>query len=548
MLSVKRRSDFHRRERKNGNVILRSGRHRSDPVKSAPFSNSRPYPWSNRILIGSVLGIACLTLFPFDFGFNIRMQGHALTGALLLGSSPKPTGFLNSLLNVLLFVPLGFGIASQVRKRNRSWALAGTLALLGGALASYTVEFLQFYIPERNSGWDDIFTNSAGSFMGFLAFVLWGKLVHRRLFQDEKAFENWVSLRRITLILVIFVACCLAMSVSLQRATALSNWDADSLLTIAGDGRGSHSWRGKIFQLEIWDRPISNQEARTLTAVDQTGQTILPSPKPIASYDFLASPFQDHEHFLPDLSPVSSIATSISIATATSQQALSTDEIAELGSQIPVQALTRRLKTTNQFAVNVVCTPATGDQAADIVLLGNISERPNFELSQQGTALFFSLQTPLSDKRSFLDWQMPNVFAAGEKRNILVSYDGSDLWVHVNGIRSPRPYRLGPGVALAHQFFRVKAGELGGYMVVFNSLFFVPIGLLLGIAIRKIKPLKPPGASLLILGLFLPPPVLEFFLTRTSGRPFSPGQLALSLSLALVGFVLSNADRECWLP
>ncbi len=521
---------------------------RSDPVKSAPFLNSCPYPWSNRILIGSVLGIACLTLFPFDFSFSIRMQGHTLADALLLGSSPKPTGFLNSLLNVLLFVPLGFGIAGQLRKRNRSWALTGALAFLGGALVSYTVEFLQFYIPERNSGWDDIFTNSAGSFVGFLAFALWGTLVHRRLFQDEEAFENWVSLRRIALILLIFVTCSIAMSVSLQRASALSNWASNSLLTVAGDGRGSHSWRGKIFQLEIWDRPIPNQEARNLTAGDQTGQTNIRSPQPIISYSFLAPPFQDRQHFLPDLSPVSSISTSISIPAATSQHALSTDEIAELSSEIPLPALIRRLKTTNQFAVNVVCTPATSHQAADIVLLGNSSERPNFELSQQGTALFFSLQTPLSDKRSFLDWQMPNVFASGEKSNILVSYDGSALAVYVNGSRSSRPYRLGPGVALAHQFFRVKSAELDGYTVVFNSLLFMPIGLLLGMTIRKIGPWKASGTSLLILGLFLPPPLLEFFLTHTSGRPFSPGALALSLSLALVGFVLINADRECWLP
>src|ERR1700688_1952493 len=108
--------------------------------------------WSNRILILSLLGIAYLTLFPFTFDFTPTFIFHRFP--FLLGSSVKPTTYTDFFLNVLLFVPFGFGICAQVRKRGGSRWAALLLAFAAGAGVSYLVEALQFYIPARDSGWE----------------------------------------------------------------------------------------------------------------------------------------------------------------------------------------------------------------------------------------------------------------------------------------------------------------------------------------------------------------------------------------------------------
>src|SRR5579864_7305213 len=104
--------------------------------------------WSNRILILSLLGIAYLTLFPFRFDFAATFIFHR--SPFLLQSSVKQVMYLDFFLNVLLFVPFGFGVSAQVCKRGGNRWDSLLLALLAGAGVSYTVEVLQFYIPARD--------------------------------------------------------------------------------------------------------------------------------------------------------------------------------------------------------------------------------------------------------------------------------------------------------------------------------------------------------------------------------------------------------------
>ena len=133
--------------------------------------------WSNRILILATAGILFLTLYPFRFDFNAVSPGGA--SSLLLGTSLKPAGFLDGFLNVLLFVPVGFGFAEKFRERGKSFAFTLVLALAAGALFSYTIELLQFYIPQRDSGWEDVLTNTSGSVVGCVSVEILGKsLLH----------------------------------------------------------------------------------------------------------------------------------------------------------------------------------------------------------------------------------------------------------------------------------------------------------------------------------------------------------------------------------
>jgi VanZ family protein len=134
-------------------------------------NNNHP-SWSNRILWASAVGILFLTLYPFRPDFARKPAGGG--NPFLLGRSQEAKGSLGIVLNVLLFVPFGFGFSEKLHERGVSRKAAMLLALAAGAAFSYGIEFAQIYIPPRDSGWLDVFTNSAGSAAGFLLFEILG--------------------------------------------------------------------------------------------------------------------------------------------------------------------------------------------------------------------------------------------------------------------------------------------------------------------------------------------------------------------------------------
>ncbi len=82
------------------------------------------------------------------------------------------------LVNIVGFMPLGFVLGGYFAL-SRSRPKAILLAWLCGGLLSFTIEFLQYYIPRRGSGWTDVITNSTGALLGALLArpeLVWGAL------------------------------------------------------------------------------------------------------------------------------------------------------------------------------------------------------------------------------------------------------------------------------------------------------------------------------------------------------------------------------------
>ncbi len=482
--------------------------------------------WSNRILLLALLGIAYLTLFPFRFDFSPTIVFHR--SPFLLSSSVKLSGYLDIFLNVLLFVPFGFGIAAHARKRGLAIGSSFLLALAAGACCSYLVELLQFYIRARDSGWEDVFTNTTGSVAGCLLFQLCGGPLLRLASSWEDALQGWLSTPRAALLLAAYFAVWFGVSARLQRETRLNNWDPQAILSVGNDASGQNPWRGQVFRLQIWNRALSEQEIRGLAGQPSAN---LDSPGVLASYDFTGSPpHPDQRKLLPPLNgepPEESV-----------QPWLST--------KVPAESLMQEIMKTSQFTVHVVCAPASGsDVNGRIVAFSKSAGNVNFLLREEGDALVFRLRNPLSTRRALLGlaWYLRGVFAPGEKRDIVASYDGADEFVYLDGERVPEEYRLSPAAGLMHRVRYIEPEALEGYIAVYETLIFLPAGLLIGLAARKWAGLRLYGRATLVLAWVVPAVLLEVLLVAESGRRMWVGNVALSLLLGLMGMALVNADR-----
>jgi len=489
--------------------------------------------WSNRILILSLIGIVYLTFFPFRFDFEAPHPRNA--SPFFLGPALKHGVHLEFFLNVLLFVPFGFGLSAQLRKRGVSRGRAMVLALAAGAVTSYAVEFLQFYIPTRSSGWDDVTPNTAGAVAGFFLFHRWGEMLLKPLSAWEAGAEAWLSSRRAWIFLLTYLCVFFALAVALQRETRLSNWDTTAPMFVGSDGTARHAWKGQIARLQVWNRALSDESAQKLTA----GETAPDAETGLlASYEFAgAPPYIDQKKSLPALAWISSSPPHDS-------KVLDLNGSSWLSSKVPVTELTQELKRTNQFAVRAVCTPAdVADLEQLIVSISHVYGTPDLTLRRDGADLGFWFRNPLSMYRSLLAWRVRGIFTAGQTRDILVSYDGSSVSLFVDGKKETRVYYLSPGAALFHKFSRVIASELDGYLVTYDVLIFLPAGLLLGMIARKVPPKKVAGRLLLFLGFLLPPVLYQFLLVWVSGKAVCLWELILCLLLTLLGASLINADR-----
>ena len=493
--------------------------------------------WSTRILLLSLAGILFLTLYPFRFDLSRPLLANRLL--FVLEGWGKDSGSFDIFLNVLLFVPFGFGLAGKFREQGKPRLATLGLALTAGVLLSYTIESLQIYIPSRDSGWGDVFTNSSGSLAGCLLLILYGAPILRFLSACEAALDSLLTLRRAVVILSLYFALWIALSVPLQKDTRLINWDPASLLIVGNTapGHSAPARTGSISQLEIWDRALPPPFAEALTSPNPGNVS---APNPLASYDFSGSPpFEDKQRFLPSLdwTPPATASAAYNAAAMNGPS--------RLVSRIPVSGLVDNIRRSRQFSIQLAFSPGAVDGVdAEILSIYNPTGPLNLGIRQKGASLIIWFRNPLTVNRGAMAWPTPNLFAPHQPCDILFSYDGSDLSLYIDGKEQRRIYQLGPGTRLAELFRRSKTVELAGYQYIFYSLVFFPAGCIVGLADRKVIG-QPMRRSLLIFfGVLLPALLLEIVLVRVSGRPISLEYVALSVLLALAGTLWMNAGRR----
>ncbi len=489
--------------------------------------------WSNRVLLLSLAGIFFLTLYPFRFA---HQESSRFLFPFSLNGWGKGGRFLSDFLNVLLFIPFGFGLAEKLRELGKSKFAALLITYVSGALLSYFVEFLQIYIPARDSGWTDVITNSAGALLGAWMFVAAGAAIVSWFSARERKFESSLSPLTIGVLLALYTGISCTLAGPLQRETRLTDWTRDSFLAVGKSTslRAAPPWRGRVFRIDLWNRAVPSVEARKLTASEPAGRQPAGS---FAAYRLTGTgPFPDLQQALPSLDWASRPAS-------LAPDGAALDGRSWLISVQPVPTLVNSVESSGQFALRVICRTAPWDLDGRILSLSSPSGGENLALSQFGSDLAFWFRNPFTTHRLRMTWIVPHVFAPDQTRDILLSFNGTTVSLFVDGHDYGLPYEFGPGVALARYVRHIKAQELPGYSYIFYAIIFFPAGSLLAFAWRKPGPRGFARLCFLVAGWLLPALIFEWVLADAARRSLSLHNIGFAALIALAGSLWMNADR-----
>jgi glycopeptide antibiotics resistance protein len=510
-------------------------------LRGAPYEDKQSElsaKWAYRSFIFAILFIFAATLFPFRFfpDETAFRRSEPFLHWLSLGIA----NYQDFAENILLFVPFGFGLACFACKKRQQNILILIGSLVAGACVSFTVELFQVFLPTRDPSWADVAANSIGSVIGCLAFRFMAVPILQALVKLESNVEAFLCPRRAKTGFLCYAALGILVSVPLQRATRLSNWNSSYPFFLGNDPTEKRPWQGRIFEMEFANRAISSSRAKEIAA----------SRQPLSAEDGLVVSYQPPSASkLQSTSVISSPPpSSLEPTRSGSEKGFDLASLPWAGIRVPAANVSERVAQTNQLTLRVICDTALRDEApfGRIVSLSQDSQHVNFILSQQRSNLLFGFRTPLTGEDGEPALIASKVFATNEPKDLLVTYDGSSLRLYVNGQRDTHSLILSPGAGVFRWFLRLRMYELPGYQILYEAFLFVPLGTLPAFVTKKINEGRLRKAALISVAAITPASLLEFVLRGVTGSPFHTGDVLLRVCFVLGMVALWNSDLERW--
>jgi len=375
--------------------------------------------WFGLITLGALGLNLWLRLTPFDFVWDGRVPWERLSLApLTLRDVP---------LNVLLFVPLGFGLAGLVRNhRLRRFHRLGKgiceICVICGSLLllSLLLEAAQLSLPARAPSLADVVANGLGALLGVGLYRAWAMGIGRTL-------RRYVTRRNLMIGLGLYIVGAALLTGYLYRSVRLSNWDTSFPLVVGNEAVGRRQWSGRVESL--WFEWLHNESMNVFGGYEFSG----------------GAPFE----FKPALSDaLPPLVWREGPASPQGGQGVTIGPGEWLATEAPFSSFTAAARKTNQFSITVSAATADPTQRgpARIVSISADAERRNVTLGQEKDALIVRLRTPAGGENGQKpELLVPGVFADERMRLITVSYDAPMLWVMVD--EEEYALSLAPGAA-----------------------------------------------------------------------------------------------------
>jgi len=297
------------------------------------------------------------------------------------------------------------------------------------------------------------------------------------------SFYNFLSRRILVCLLIIHALLVIGIIRYSEHQTSFTNWDRSYHLNIGNESTGDRPWRGDLGAVLLWASIKSEQEIeRILGGISEKTWT---ETDPQWSFDPAVSTDVDRNGILSlELAwqPISPTALDQQLTVLSADQWLKSIE--------PAVQLTDALQQAQKFTLFLVIQTDDTMQAgpARIISLSRDPFLRNFTLGQDGPDLVFRLRTPFTGLNGNSPaLVMPNVFAEGEQRRIVVTYDGHELIVSAGEDIPKGHLDLRYGSIFAKIGVRFDAADQRGYRIVFWVLVLLPAFIILRMLVTQAR-------------------------------------------------------------
>jgi len=490
--------------------------------------------WVRPALVFSVLFVLAVTLFPYHFyDREVVAQANQRTRT---GDVINQNSWQDFTENILLYFPLGFSLSGWGWKSKSRRHVAFGMTLTLAAILSLLTETLQLFLPSRVTSLSDTVANTTGASLGFLTFLS----TKNKISKAATVSFNWVkrhlSRKKLIVGLSGYVGTMLLLSVPLQHASGLRNWDKTFPLVLGNEKTGDRPWRGYLYFVFIFNRGIrDNQVERALIDPVSLASELGAS---VAEYEFTSPAYlQDLAGHNPRLIWVGDSSIS------KSGLGTSLGPSHWLKTPAPAENIIQKLSATDQFTILArIATADTGQTGpARIISLSSDPYHRNFTIAQDGNNLIFRLRTPVTGENGTEpELVIPNIFRTTNRPlHLIFSYDGSRLTVYKDGVRQPYSLDFSPGAVAAGFLFSLGPFDMLGYRILFYMAVLFPLGFLLMLTVwRGVKRLLPrivPICGIILLYSL----VLEVILAEVARRSLCLENLFLSMLITAVGMLMS---------
>ncbi|NBD31924.1 MAG: VanZ family protein [Cyanobacteria bacterium] len=429
------------------------------------------FPRAKVIAIGSALLIALVTLFPFNFTWQV---GISLGN--LFRYFHHPSNSADFIGNILLFMPLSVGLTDWLRHRRMSgWAGVMIVVFLSFGL-SLTVEVLQVFLPSRSPTRSDILANSIGGLVGWLIFQL--KRIYRSL-----------SVQGLVILLIGYMVIAMLLLIPNPSASRLSNWETSFPLVIGNEATGDRAWQGKISQFWISDRALTKEEVQQAFSDLQFSEKL--GNARLADYKFSGEgSYRDRAGNLPDLIWQGNREPS-EVASFNSQQWLETPK--------PVTVLSQRLRQSSEFSLGITLATSQLNQAgpARIISVSDSPYQRNLTLGQELDELILRLRMPITGENGRNPAiALPNIFSDTDWHQVIITYNFStQLAFYIDQVSNIKKINLDLPILSSSQFSFLgdkKQLSIDPFLLIINrvlfyAIFLIPLGIILVLLYLKLR-------------------------------------------------------------